>query len=269
MEVNPNTPNSTGNSMIPNALGNIQRPGEYLRQVRIAQKLELEAVSDDLNIPVKTLTALEQDDYKSLPEATFIKGYYRTYAKYLKVDASNIIQRFDDIYANDTGLLPNHALNNSPIKIMGKLPGSKRERNRKWLKRSAILVAVVLILWGLIAVVKNWSSSQTDSEADPSQMSEVQVLSLDGSSSSNGNMIAMTGDQLELQFTAPTAVNVIDAKGNVLAQGRQANSLNLTGEAPFQIRIDNAAVVSLKLNNETVSLMQYTKNGKADFSLSR
>jgi hypothetical protein len=47
------------------------------------------------------------------------------YAKYLNADASAIIQRFDEIYANDTGLLPNHALNNSPIKIMGKLPGSK------------------------------------------------------------------------------------------------------------------------------------------------
>jgi cytoskeletal protein RodZ len=45
-----------------------------------------------------------------LPEATFIKGYYRIYAKYLNVDASAIIQRFDEIYANDTGLLPNHAL---------------------------------------------------------------------------------------------------------------------------------------------------------------
>lgn len=270
MEVNPNPPNSTGNGMIPNALGNIQRPGEYLRQVRIAQKLELAAVSDDLNIPVKTLTALEQDDYKSLPEATFIKGYYRTYAKYLKVDASNIIQRFDDIYANDTGLLPNHALNNSPIKIMGKLPGSKRERNRKWLKRSAILIAVVLILWALIATVKNWSSNSSDDTTDSAQMSEVQILSLDGTdTSSNGNVVALAGDQLELQFTAPTAVNVVDAKGNVLVQGRQANTLNLTGEAPFQIRIDNAAVVSLKLNNEIVSLAQYTKNGKADFSLSR
>ena len=91
---------------------------------------ELEQVSSDLNMPLKTLNALEQDDYKSLPEATFIKGYYRSYAKYLNTDATAIIQRFDEIYANDTGLLPNHALNNSPIKIMGKLPGSNSDRNK-------------------------------------------------------------------------------------------------------------------------------------------
>ena len=83
MEVNPNSPQSNGSSVVPTALGNVQRPGEYLRQVRIAQKRELSEVVKDLNIPVKTLTALEQDDYKALPEATFIKGYYRTYANYI------------------------------------------------------------------------------------------------------------------------------------------------------------------------------------------
>jgi cytoskeletal protein RodZ len=150
MEVNPNSPQSNPSSAAPNALGNVQRPGEYLRQIRIAQKLELSQVVTELNIPVKTLTALEQDDYKSLPEATFIKGYYRTYAKYLKVDATSIIQRFDDIYANDTGLMPNHALNNSPIKIMGKLPGSNRDRNRKWIKRGLIALVAIAVLAGMI-----------------------------------------------------------------------------------------------------------------------
>ncbi len=119
MEINPNSQQPTGSSLPTSALGNIQRPGEYLRQIRVAQNKELGQVSSDLNMPVKTLTALEQDDYKSLPEATFIKGYYRSYAKYLNTDATAIIQRFDEIYANDTGLLPNHALNNSPIKNHG------------------------------------------------------------------------------------------------------------------------------------------------------
>ena len=113
MEINPNSHQPTGSTSPSSTLGNIQRPGEYLRQIRIAQKKELEEIASVLNMPVKTLTALEQDDYKSLPEATFIKGYYRAYAKYLNADASVIIQRFDEIYVNDTGLKANHALNNS------------------------------------------------------------------------------------------------------------------------------------------------------------
>ncbi|MCL6235412.1 DUF4115 domain-containing protein [Acinetobacter sp. ANC 5579] len=264
MEVNPNSPQSNGSSVAPNALGNVQRPGEYLRQVRITQKLELEAVASELNIPLKTLTALEQDDYKSLPEATFIKGYYRTYAKYLKVDATNIIQRFDDIYANDTGLLPNHALNNSPIKIMGKLPGSNRDRNRKWIKRGLIALAVLLVIGAIVAAIQGMTSGSDNEDAVTNDVaSEVQVLDM------NGGNTAVSGDQLTLTFSSPTSVHIVDSTGKVLATGRQASTLNLNGETPFQIRLDDATVVSLSLNNENISLSPYTVNGKADFRLSR
>ena len=261
MEINPNSSQSTGSSTVPNALGNVQRPGEYLRQVRINQKRDLADIAKALNIPEKTLAALEKDEYKTLPEATFIKGYYRSYAKFLKVDANNIIQRFDEIYANDTGLLPNHALDNSPIKIMGKLPGSNRERNRKWLKRSAILVAGILVLWAAIAALK----SRND-EAEPvanEAETAVEVLSLDGST------VASTGDQLALTFNRPTSVHIVDSTGKVLLTGRQANATTVSGEAPFQIRLDDATAVSLNLNNENISLSPYTVNGKAEFRLSR
>ncbi|WP_180111470.1 RodZ domain-containing protein [Acinetobacter sp. YH12098] len=264
MEVNPNSPQSNGSSVAPNALGNVQRPGEYLRQVRITQKLELEAVASELNIPLKTLTALEQDDYKSLPEATFIKGYYRTYAKYLKVDATNIIQRFDDIYANDTGLLPNHALNNSPIKIMGKLPGSNRDRNRKWIKRGLIALAVLVVIGAIVAAIQGMTSGSDNEDAVTSEVaSEVQVLEM------NGGNATVSGDQLTLTFSSPTSVHIVDSTGKVLATGRQASTLNLNGETPFQIRLDDATAVSLSLNNENISLSPYTVNGKADFRLSR
>lgn len=259
MEINPNSSQSTGSSTAPNALGNVQRPGEYLRQVRINQKRDLADVAKALNIPEKTLTALEQDDYKALPEATFIKGYYRSYAKFLQVDASNIIQRFDEIYANDTGLMANHALDNSPIKIMGKLPGSNRDRNKKWLKRAAISVAVLVLLWALIAALKSRSDDQEPVPAEAA----VQVLSMDGST------IATTGDQLALSFNRPTSVHIVDSTGKVLLTGRQATATTVSGEAPFQIRLDDATAVSLNLNNENISLSPYTVNGKAEFRLSR
>ena len=262
MEVNPNSPQSSSSSVTTNALGNVQRPGEYLRQVRLTQKLSLEDVSQELNIPVKTLTALEQDDYNALPEATFIKGYYRTYAKFLKVDATNIIQRFDEIYANDTGLLPNHALNNSPIKIMGKLPGSNRDRNRKWLKRGFITLAVVIVLGLIMTAIQNMSDTKS-SDLPIQESSEVQVLSLDGSSS------VVSGDQLDLTFNRPTSVHIVDSTGKVLATGRQASTLSLNGESPFQIRLDDAEAVALSLNSENISLSPFTVNGKADFRLSR
>jgi len=266
MEVNPNSQQSTGTSATPNTLGNVQRPGEYLRHIRLAQKRELADVSKALNMPIKTLEALESDDYKSLPEATFIKGYYRIYAKYLNVDASAIIQRFDEIYANDTGLKANHALSNSPIKTMGKLAGSKSVRNRKWLKRIAILAAVLVLAWLAVMAVQNWTSSHKNDaevEAPKAKSSDVEIIPMGTTTN------VTSGDQLVLNFSRPTSVHIVDATGKVLATGRQASTLTLSGESPFQIRLDDATAVSLTLNQEQISLSPYTVNGKAEFRLSR
>lgn len=266
MEVNPNSQQPTGSNVAPNALGNIQRPGEYLRQVRISQSRNLEDVAVDLKISEKSLQALEQDEYTSLPEATFIKGYYRTYAKYLGVDATAIIQRFDEIYQNDTGLLASHALNDSPIKIMGKLPGSNSDRNRKWLKRVLIGIVVILVIWAVIVGVQKWSAKKkTDVSGAEPQHSAMQVVAENSAATSS----AHTGDQLVLTFNHPTSVHIVDGTGKVLATGRQADKLSLNGSSPFQIRLDDATAVSLSLNDEQISLSSYTVNGKADFRLSR
>ncbi|NHC03546.1 helix-turn-helix domain-containing protein [Acinetobacter sp. 187] len=264
MEVNPNSQQPTGSNVVPNALGNIQRPGEYLRQIRISQGLELSVVAQDLKMPVKTLEALEQDNYKVLPEATFIKGYYRSYAKYLKADATAIIQRFDEIYENDTGLVPNHALNNSPIKIMGKLPGSNSDRNRKWLKRILIALVAIALIWLVIAAIQKFSSKGSAESTAETKNNDVQVLTLDGA---NGS--AVSGDEMVLEFNRPTSVHIVDSTNKVLATGRQATTLKVNGQSPFQIRLDDAQAVSLSLNNESISLSPYTVNGKAEFRLSR
>ncbi len=44
MEINPNSQQPTGSSLPTSALGNIQRPGEYLRQIRVSQKKELASI---------------------------------------------------------------------------------------------------------------------------------------------------------------------------------------------------------------------------------
>ena len=78
-----------------------------------------------------------------------------------------------------------------------------------------------------------------------------------------------TGDQLLLDFSRPTSVMIQDASGNTLAQGRQSESLTLSGQAPFSIRLDDAQAVKLKLNNEDIALTSYTNaSGSADFRLS-
>ena len=144
-----------------------------------------------------------------------------------------------------------------------KLTGSKSVRNRQWLKRIVILAVVLLLAWLAVMAVQNWTSSHKDDADVPKiKNSEVEILPM-------GNAVATSGDQLVLNFSRPTSVHIVDATGKVLATGRQASSLNLSGESPFQIRLDDATAVALTLNQEQISLSPYTVNGKAEFRLSR
>ena len=145
---------------------------------------------------------------------------------------------------------------------MGKLPGSNGDRNKKWLKRGLIALAVLVLLAIVVMTIQNWSSSKSDPEELGSVASDVEVLSLN-------NATAVSGDQLELEFNRPTSVHIVDSTGKVLATGRQSATVKLNGETPFQIRLDDASAVSLTLNNEKIALSPYTVNGQADFRLSR
>lgn len=262
MEINSNSPKQNTTSTM--GLGNAQRPGEYLRQVRIAQRKELSDIAKDLKISEGQLKSLESDDYQSLPEAPFIKGYYRSYAKYLNTDATPLIQRFDEIYASDTGRTSTHALKDSPIKTMGRLASSGRRGMNKWLKRLLTFFVSLGLFFAIWSFLSNWMNQREVQEVEVSEFGQnsLEVLPM-------GVEANATGDQLVLEFARPTSLLIQDSTGKTLAQGRQSEALTLQGQAPFSIRLDDAGAVKLKLNNEAIGLSSYTNaSGTADFRLS-
>lgn len=269
MEINSNQQPSSGTGNLSNA----QRPGEYLRQLRSMQKRELSEVARELNMPERQLTALEADDYKALPEPAFIKGYLRTYARLLGADANHLIRRFDEIYTSDTGLPTNHALENSPLKALGRLQRGRRERLSwiKWLVGALVIIAVV---WLLYAGIKAWRSSKPSQPVDPvaTEVAPIEAMTAPAVLPVPVTLPATPAsseDRLSLTFSHPVTVSIHDATGKNLASGRQTQPLTLTGQSPFSIRLDDAAAVNLSFNQEQISLSPYTVNGKAEFRLSR
>ena len=58
MEVNPNSQQPTGSNVASNGLGNVQRPGEYLRQIRVSKNLDIKDVANELKNACKNLTSI-------------------------------------------------------------------------------------------------------------------------------------------------------------------------------------------------------------------
>jgi cytoskeletal protein RodZ len=76
------------------------RLGHLLHQKRLARRLTLEEVAQDLKIKSKFLAAIERGEYNKLPSPAYAQGFVRNYATYLglsKAETTMLFKReFDE-----------------------------------------------------------------------------------------------------------------------------------------------------------------------------
>lgn len=73
-------------------------PGHVLRTAREAKGLSQAEVATDLHLPHRVIDALERDDYTALPETTtYLRGYIRSYAKHLGLDAAPLLESVEHL----------------------------------------------------------------------------------------------------------------------------------------------------------------------------
>lgn len=67
--------------------------GARLRQAREAAGLTLEAVGQQLHMPVQVVKSLEEEQWQRLGAPVFVRGQLRSYARLLKVDIGEILEQ--------------------------------------------------------------------------------------------------------------------------------------------------------------------------------
>jgi cytoskeleton protein RodZ len=90
---NTNPPNSEPVNKPPERLHDTA--GMMLRKAREGANLTHAAVGEALHLTVHYIKALENDDHGKLPGATFVKGYLRSYARYLKLDVNAVLASYE------------------------------------------------------------------------------------------------------------------------------------------------------------------------------
>src|ERR1044071_5785568 len=73
----------------------MKRTGELLKTARENAKLSLSEVALSTKINPKVLAAIENGDQSNLPAKTFLKGFVRSYAMFLKMDAEEVMKTFN------------------------------------------------------------------------------------------------------------------------------------------------------------------------------
>jgi cytoskeleton protein RodZ len=78
--------------------------GSSLREARMRQRLELSEVERDTRIRAKYLGALEDERFDVLPGPAYTKGFLRSYADYLGLDAQRFLDEYKTRFAAEEEL---------------------------------------------------------------------------------------------------------------------------------------------------------------------
>lgn len=72
----------------------MEKIGERLKNARELKKLTIKEISKETNISSKYLEALEAEEFEKIPGETYLLGFLRAYAEFLKLDGDEIVQGY-------------------------------------------------------------------------------------------------------------------------------------------------------------------------------
>ncbi len=70
-------------------------PGSRLRQARESLGMEIATLAEQLHLSKAMVQALEEENYEVLPARVFVRGYYRNFARAVKVPEEVILSEFE------------------------------------------------------------------------------------------------------------------------------------------------------------------------------
>jgi cytoskeleton protein RodZ len=80
--------------------------GEEFRSAREARGLTLSDVAEQIHIRSVYLNAIENEDWKSIGAPVYVRGFIRTYARYLGKDAEDAVGRFNQTSPVERPVVP-------------------------------------------------------------------------------------------------------------------------------------------------------------------
>ncbi len=264
--------------------------GRILRDAREAQGMTLEDAAARLRLMHRQVEAMETDDFESLGQPVFARGFVRNYARLLGLAPESLLERMVGAPAEVTTINP-----------------AEPPLPRSWLTSPWL----ILLLLGLLVVVAApvalyvWLNSEGENEpgirsAPTAQVQPAPVAApspvavpveaplpatqtapvtppapeavSDEPAEAGAPAAPQTPDVsgvLHLEFGDESWVEIKDASGRMLF--RQLNppgsSVDVNGQPPFDLVIGNAAQTRMTYNGRPIDLKPFTAVTVARFTL--
>lgn len=261
--------------------------GQRLRTAREALQLTIEEVASQLRLPVRHLDALEDEDLGRLPDASYVCGYLRAYAKFLDLPSNEIVENFPGVRE--------HVLSVKSTVMPTKLSTPREEGlpvNRgPWLGRVVILFFVLLGAWMVIQATGWWNGADVEvvqpissevtatvgddapvrqeSTTVPAEIaSAVPITNSAPDAEVTPELPPATPvSDLVLEFSGDSWVEVHDASERrlVFGLGKAGQARAIKGQAPFRVVLGATQFVQIRFNGAPLDMTQYRQREAAAF----
>lgn len=199
-------------------------PGDILRAKREEKGLSLEEIATRLRLKVSTVEKLEANDIADEQVATFVRGYYKSYAKLVGISET-------DIAAATKNLLGSQ-VKQQPMTSFSK--GAHKARHNK--RMSSLSWAIFIAIAG-ISAVWYWQSLQHSSETTETEIS--QEVATDANNDISTTEIEPADNASDVEQKAPILVEKeaisemadVNAAEAIEAQARGANQEQAADQA--------------------------------------
>lgn len=265
----------------------VESVGQTLRGAREAKGMSRDDAAMRLRLMQRQIEAMETDDFESLGQPVFARGFVRNYARLLGLTPESLLSRMQGAPAEPTAVSQSEPA----------LP-------RSWLS-SPWLILLLLALLVLVAVpvaLYLWLNSEVDEgpaspvvASAPAREQAVEVpvpaaaqpesmapAASDAPAASGPAAEAAAeagetaapetepaGSVLHLEFGGEAWTEIKDAGGRMLHRQLDAagSSADVSGQPPFDVVIGNAAQVRLTYNGRPIDLKPFTDGTVARFTL--
>ena len=137
----------------PQAHSELATFGEELKREREIRGISLKEIADDTKISKRFLEALERNDHRTLPAPVFTRGFVRQYARYLGLNAEDMVNRYNYAAAGDDRIEKSAHLDRlvqpptPDVPVRKGIPPPYARVDRNVYITIAIVIALALVGW--------------------------------------------------------------------------------------------------------------------------
>ena len=251
--------------------------GDELRKEREIRGISLKEIADATKISKRFLEAIERNDHKTLPAPVFTRGFVREYARYLGLNAEEIVNRYNYAAAGDDRIeKPLQHPVPPPLMELPKKPRAKKGIPPAFARidNGLIFMIVIAVALGAVAwwAVQSKQYRRFDSEPVATETATPIVTPKPAATATEAQPVRDDSTLRLVMEVIDDSWVTLEADGKTVLNAEMARGDRRTFEAKneFKFRtIGNAAGLNLTINETKVPPLGETGRVRRDYILDR